>query len=259
MLKILLTNDDGVLAPGLDQLYKSLKEVADVTVVAPMVERSTTGHSLSLDNPMRLVEVKKDFYGCSGFPADCTLLGIGHIFVQKNQRPDLVISGINRGANLGQDVYYSGTVAGAREASFHEIPGIAISTASMSKEFDPKNPQYETAGSFIKKLIQKDFFKILNPLTLININVPNLPMEKIKGYEVTSLGFRRYSEKIGERFDFRNNPYYWIVGHYEGQNLIKGTDTAAIENHQISLTPLNLLHKGPDMSPVLSQFLNSLN
>ncbi len=258
MLKILLTNDDGIHAPGLNQLYESLKDIAEVTVVAPLVERSTTGHSLSLDNPMRLVELKKGFFGCSGFPADCTLLGIGHIYFTRNQRPDLVISGINRGANLGQDIYYSGTVAGAREGSFHEIPGIAVSTASTSREFDPKNPQYETAGLFIRKLIQNGFDKILNPLTLININVPNLPLDKIKGYEVTSLGFRRYSEKIGERFDFRNNPYYWIVGHYEGQNLNQGTDTFAIENHHISITPLNLLHEKTDMSEELTKFIRNL-
>jgi 5'-nucleotidase len=170
----------------------------------------------------------------------------------------LVISGINRGANLGQDIYYSGTVAGAREAAFHEIPAIAISTASTSREFDPKNPQYETAGLFIRKLIEKGFYKILNPLTLININVPNLSPEKIKGCQVTTLGFRRYSEKIGERFDFRNNPYYWIVGHYEGQNLKDGTDTAAIENHHISVTPLNLLQDKTDMTSDISKFIKNL-
>jgi 5'-nucleotidase len=258
MMRILLTNDDGVYARGLEELYEGLKDLAEVTVIAPLVERSTTGHTLSQDNPMRIVPIKKNVYGCTGFPADCTLLGIGHIYFSRNQRPDLVISGVNRGANLGQDVYYSGTVAGAREAAFHDIPAIAVSTASAPGRRDPENFIYHSAVQFIRKLILHDFFRIMDPLTLININVPNLPFDQIKGIEMTRLGLRKYSEKIGERFDFRNKPYYWIVGHYEGHELVEGSDTAAIENQKISVTPLNLLHQRPDKTSKLSAFLKKL-
>jgi len=256
-MKILISNDDGVYAEGLRVLYEAVKDLGEVMVVAPLVERSTTGHSLSLDNPLRVVEVEKNYFGVSGFPADCTLFGIGHQCLKTFGRPDLVISGINRGANLGQDIYYSGTVAAAREAAFHNIPGIAVSTASHFGEAMIKQ-EYQSAGNFIRKILQKDVKKLLDPLTLININVPNITEDKIEGVQLTKLGLRKYSEKIAERKDFRENPYYWIVGHYEGVDYAEGTDTNAIENNQISITPLNLLHHGPDKIPQWEDFIKNI-
>ncbi|RLA64155.1 MAG: 5'/3'-nucleotidase SurE [Epsilonproteobacteria bacterium] len=256
-MKILISNDDGVYAEGLRVLYEAVKDLGDVMVIAPLVERSTTGHSLSLDNPLRVVEVEENYFGVSGFPADCTLFGIGHQFLKTFGRPDLVISGINRGANLGQDIYYSGTVAAAREAAFHDIPGIAISTASHFGH-PSGNEEYQTAANFIRKILLNDVSKILDPLTLININVPNITEEKVEGVSLTRLGLRKYSEKIAERKDFRENPYYWIVGHYEGVELGEGTDTGAIENNKISITPLNLLHSGPDKIPQWKKFIEEI-
>ena len=130
-MEILISNDDGVYAEGIKSLRKSLSQIGNVTVVAPLEERSTTGHTLTLDHPLRLIELEKDIYGCSGYPADCALLGVIHLFKEKKGRkPDLVVSGINRGPNLGQDTYYSGTVAAAREAVFHGVPALSVSTAS---------------------------------------------------------------------------------------------------------------------------------
>lgn len=256
-MKVLISNDDGVHAEGLRTLYEAVKDLGEVMVVAPMVERSTTGHSLSLDNPLRVVEIEENYFGVSGFPADCTLFGIGHQCLKTFGRPDLVISGINRGANLGQDIYYSGTVAAAREAAFHNIPGIAVSTASHFGEAKVKQ-EYQTAANFIRKILQEGVTKLLDPLTLININVPNITEDKVKGVTLTKLGLRKYSEKIAERKDFRENPYYWIEGHYEGVEVGEGTDTGAIENNLISITPLNLLHHGPDKTPQWKKFIENI-
>ncbi len=256
-MKILISNDDGVYAEGLRVLYDALKDLGEVMVVAPLVERSTTGHSLSLDNPLRVVEVEKNYFGISGFPADCTLFGIGHQYLKTFGRPDLVVSGINRGANLGQDIYYSGTVAAAREAAFHDIPGISVSTAGHFGEAKVKQ-EYATAANFIRKLLQAGVTDILDPLTLININVPNIIEEKVEGVELTKLALRKYSEKITERKDFRENPYYWIEGHYEGVEMGEGTDTGAIEKNKISITPLNLLYYGPDKIPLWKKFIENI-
>ena len=125
-MNILICNDDGVYATGIKKLRDSLKEIANVTVVAPLEERSTTGHTLTLDHPLRIVEIEENVFGCSGYPADCSLLGVAEIM--KYQKPDLVVSGINRGANLGQDIFYSGTVAAAREAAFRDIKAIGVSS-----------------------------------------------------------------------------------------------------------------------------------
>ena len=147
MMNIVLTNDDGVNAPGINILRESLREIANVIVVAPLAERSTTGHTLTLDTTLRLQEISEDVYGCSGFPADCSLMAIGHLFKNQNtkyfgKKIDMVISGINRGANLGQDVFYSGTVAAAREAAFHGIPSIAVSSCMDFRNPDKNDQHY---------------------------------------------------------------------------------------------------------------------
>src|SRR5690606_11886896 len=123
-----------------------LDQIGDVTVIAPLEERSTTGHTLTLDHPLRLVEIERNVYGCSGYPADCTLMGLAH--VMKENKPDVVISGINRGANLGQDIYYSGTVAGAREAVFHNVPAIAVSLV-VDFQKGHEQPHYEVAANTV--------------------------------------------------------------------------------------------------------------
>lgn len=238
-MKILLCNDDGVHAPGIKILYKVLSKIADVTVVAPLEERSATGHTLTLDSPLRVVEVEEKVYGCSGFPADCALLGIAHIMAQ--DPPELIVSGINRGANLGQDIFYSGTVAAAREACFRNIPAIAISSVVDFLTRPPKDKDdelYETAAFFVRDLIQKSVHETISPYEILNINVPNLNQDQIASVELTKPGIRHYSQEIMERKDFRGREYYWIGGIYQGFQEIEGSDCLSVENKNISVSSL---------------------
>jgi 5'-nucleotidase len=237
-MKVLLSNDDGVNASGIRTLYKELNESFEVTVIAPLEERSTTGHSLSLDKPLRLEPLEDNIYGCSGFPGDCVLMGIGHVL--KEKRPDVVVSGINRGANLGQDLYYSGTIAAAREATFHRIPAIAVSLA-FEKTLSPH--LYETAAIFVKWCLQLELHKECPPMTLLNINVPNLPINQIKGCRLTEIGFRRYSEEIHARTDAREREYFWIAGIYGGFESNPSSDCQAVSDGYISITPHALIDR----------------
>lgn len=241
MKNILISNDDGIHAAGLKILRDTLREVANVTVVAPQEERSTTGHTLTVDNVLRIEEVEENSYGCSGYPADCSLMGFGHIL--KDKRPDLIISGINRGGNLGQDIYYSGTVAAAREATFHGIPAIAV---SLDVDFNAvtKTYHYQTAANFIKKTLMLDVEKHLDPYTLLNINVPNIQDEEILGHEITYTGFRYYTEDIVKRIDSRGRNYFWIGGKYKGfDESLVGSDCCVVSKNKISITPLDLLNR----------------
>jgi 5'-nucleotidase len=244
-MKILISNDDGVHAPGINTLFETLSQEHDVFMVAPLEERSTTGHTLSLDNPLRVIKIdkNKNIFGCSGFPADCTLMGIAHLM---QERPDIVISGINRGANLGQDIYYSGTMAAAREAVFHDIPAIAVSTVCDFNK-GPEHPiHYSTASDFVLRLLRKDILSILPPLHVLNVNVPDIKPTEVKGAKMTELGMRRYSENIDPRKDFRGREYFWVGGVYEGHCGSPGSDCVAVDNKYISVGLLNLLGKSAD-------------
>jgi len=255
-MKILICNDDGVHAPGIKILAQYLSEVAEVIVVAPLEERSTTGHTLTLDHPLRVVEISPKVWGCSGYPADCALMGLAEIM--KDDRPDLIVSGINRGANLGQDVYYSGTVAAAREAIFHGIPGISVSSVLDFLPAPTVKHHYETAAQFIQNIVKKGAHELIAPMHLLNVNVPNVEMDRIEGLELTSLGFRHYLEEIQRRHDFRERPYYWIGGVYKGSSRQVGTDCWAVEQNKISLSILNLLGQSSEKIDEWNSFLNQL-
>ena len=240
-MRILLANDDGVHAPGLQTLRKTLEKIAEVIVVAPLEERSTTGHTLTLDSPLRLVEIEKNVYGCSGYPADCTLMGLAHIL--KDNKPDLVVSGINRGANLGQDIFYSGTVAAAREACFRHTPAIAVSSVVDFIQPRPKSADeelFQTAADFICEILQSNCLSYFSGKELLNVNVPNLTREDLKGAQMTTLGFRNYSEDILERRDFRDRKYYWIGGVYKGFEMVHNSDCHVVDEGKISITCLDL-------------------
>jgi 5'-nucleotidase len=235
-MRILLTNDDGVHAPGIRVLKECLSSFADVWVVAPLEERSTTGHTVTLNDTLRLVEIDEKVFGCSGYPADCFLLAKGHLF--KKSKIDLVISGINRGANLGQDVFYSGTVAAAREATFHQVPSIAIS--SVAEFVNPSQEiRYFTAGHFLNKLILGGIAKNIGMGELLNINVPNLDIDKVKGIEAANPGRRIYSDDIDERVDCRGRTYFWIGGTYRGHDQRQGTDCTIVDSGKIAVTPFH--------------------
>lgn len=240
-MNILIVNDDGVHAPGIKALRQALLPLGRVVTIAPLQERSTTGHTLTLDHPLRLEEIEEDVYGCSGYPADCTLMGLAH--VMKEYKPDVVVSGINRGANMGQDIYYSGTAAGAREAVFHGVPGISISlVVDFQASHEP--PHYDIAGEWARRVIQAGWHRELAPLEMLNINVPNQAHNS--GARITRLGFRRYSEDIAARDDFRGRPYFWVGGVFEGHEGSDDSDCRSVELGYVSITPLNLLGHGSD-------------
>jgi 5'-nucleotidase len=237
-MRILLSNDDGVHSIGLKILQKELRKLGDVWVVAPLEEKSTTGHSLTLHKPLRLIEMDHRFYGVSGSPADCVYLGIRQVL---KTMPDIVVSGINRGANLGQDVYYSGTVSAAREACILGIPALAVSLAvDFASLKDESKLNYLAAAKAAAQLIRQMKSLELPQHTLLNLNVPDRPFGKLKGLKLARQGFRYYSGSILRRKDHRGKDYYWVGGQYKGFKREHGTDCNAVEEGYATLTPLKL-------------------
>lgn len=245
-MRILVSNDDGVYAPGIKALAKSMREWGTATVVAPEREKSTTGHSLTLHKPLRLKRLENGFYRCSGGPADCVYLGVHEVM---GRRPDIVVSGINNGANLGQDVFYSGTVSAAREASNMRIPSMAVSLVlDRAKKSDKLH--YESAGRAAGVALRRVLavfgktpmlgLKAWPEGLLINVNVPNLPYGKIKGYRVATQGHRYYSGKILRREDARGRLYYWIGGTYQGFERMPKSDCEYVSQGYVTITPLEL-------------------
>ena len=237
-MRILLSNDDGVHAVGLKAMYRELKKLGQVWVVAPLEEKSTTGHSLTIHKPLRMIAMEPPFYGVSGSPADCVYLGIRQVI---GEYPDLVVSGINRGANLGQDVYYSGTVSAAREACILGIPSLAVSLAVDFKKAKPENHlNYETAAKVAVKLLRqlpKDSFP---KHTLLNLNVPDVPFKQVKGIQLAHQGFRFYSGDILRRKDHRGRDYYWVGGQYKGFRKSSDSDCDVVASGHAAVTPLKL-------------------
>lgn len=234
-MNILISNDDGIHAQGIKQLVKAAENVGNITVIAPDRERSTCGHGLTVDSPLRVIEFDNRTYACSGTPADCVLIGLGHFM--KDKRPDLVISGINHGANLGQDHFYSGTVAAAREAAIRGIPGIAISLAVQSK--DSQN-YFDKAAEFIQKFLTHKLYMYIPYMHVLNVNVPNIEPEKIAGVKYAHGGFQKWTEEVTERVDTRGRKYYWIGGQYDGHAPMEGSDCNAISEGFISVELKNL-------------------
>jgi 5'-nucleotidase len=240
-LHFLLSNDDGVESQGLMTLANELKKIAHVTVVAPEREQSTMGHALTLHKPVRLYHIRSeknlDIYALSGTPADCVCMGLRKVLKDK---PDAIISGINRGLNLGNDVFYSGTVAAAREGALLNIPSIA---ASMDFHFEPGTHQvahFDDAAIFLKDLVLKTVKEGIPHRSLLNVNFPNLPLSKVKGVKVARQGFRIYSGEVVERKDHRKKNYYWLGGKYAGFEPIESSDCVAVDQGYIAVTPLRI-------------------
>lgn len=241
-MKILVSNDDGIGARGIQELAKALKEIGDVTVVAPLSEQSAVGHAISMKNPLRVTEhyVNGEFFGyaVSGTPADCVKMGIRNIMKEK---PDIVVSGINHGSNVAVNIIYSGTVSAAREATFMDIPSIAMSITSHNPEhFDP-------ATQIAKELVEKVVKNGLTQGTLLNVNVPNVPSEKIQGTKITTQGLSTWDDYYEERIDPYGNKYYWLKGTLGDGNLGETSDEFAIENNFISVTPIHFDLTDADM------------
>ncbi len=229
-MKILLTNDDGYMAEGINCMYESLSKDFDITMVAPDRERSSCGHAISLTQPLRLNKIDTDKYSCSGFPADCVLISTGHIM--RDEKPDVVISGPNHGANLGQDRFYSGTIAAAREAVFRGLKSISVSVTKIkpSEDFN-----FSLSTEYISKLLKTNILEIIPNGALLNINIPNICTSELQGVQIAKSGHQLYTEDVLERSDFKGNLYYWIGGTYDGHKDIDGSDCNIVHSKNISV------------------------
>jgi 5'-nucleotidase len=233
-LKILISNDDGYRAEGLRALSDALSQTAETTVVAPDRNRSGASNSLTLDVPLRVMSFGENkFLVVNGTPTDCVHLAISGLFEFEH---DMVVSGINDGANLGDDVLYSGTVAAAIEGRFLGLPAIAVSLV-----IEPNSKVYfDTAARVAAELVLRVQRTPLHQATILNVNVPNLPYEQIKGYQATRLGFRHRSERIVRSEDPRGRPVFWVGAAGGGHDAGPGTDFHAVANGYVSVTPLQI-------------------
>lgn len=233
-MKILVSNDDGIDSPGISALAKSLKEIAEVIVVAPQHEQSAVGHAITMKIPLRVTPYYKngDFFGYAvdGTPADCVKMGIRNIM---KEPPDLVISGINNGSNAAINIIYSGTVSAAREAAIMDVPAIAISiTNHMAKEFN-------YAAKLAKILAIKMMRNKLPLGTLLNVNVPDVPEEKIAGIVLTKQGKSTWDDIYEQRQDPYARDYYWLTGKMFDVDTDEDIDQVAIRNNYVSITPIH--------------------
>lgn len=230
--RILITNDDGYFSDGITALYKALSKVADVYMVAPDREQSASSHSLTLNHPLRVHKLDQKRYATDGTPTDCVMLALHLLF--KKKRPDMIISGINQGPNMGDDVTYSGTVAAAIEGSIIGVPSMAVSVAG----WEPGMP-LSRAAALVVKLLPLCRKMALDPATFLNVNLPGDNGRPYRKLEFTSQGVRHYKDVIIKKTDPRGKPYYWIGGHPKWENT-RGTDYAAVKRGVVSITPLRL-------------------
>lgn len=230
-MRILVSNDDGYLAPGLACLARALAEFAEIDVVAPDRDRSGASNSLTLDRPLRVRRGENGFLYVDGTPTDCVHLAITGLM---EQQPDMVVSGINRGSNLGDDVLYSGTVAAAIEGRFLGAPAIAVSLVGMGGR------HFQTAAEVAVRLMQRLKRDPLPADTILNVNVPDVPLEEISGFEATRLGYRHKAEAAFRAADPHGNPVYWIGPSGPEADAGPGTDFDAIRRNAVSVTPLQV-------------------
>ena len=253
MTHILVTNDDGIFAPGIIQLAKSLQKLGKVTVLAPDKNWSISGHKKTLHKPLRIRQVHLidgvDAYSSDGAPSDCVALALlGFV----KEKVDLVVSGINPHANIGNDVTYSGTVTAAFEAAIAGIPAVACSLDSpedFNEELD-----YSTAGEVVVKVSEQVILNGIPPKTILSVNIPYLKQEEIKGYQITKQGLRIYRDALITRKDPRGFPYYWIGGEFPHAVPDHGTDFGALKEGYVSITPLQLDMTAYSMFEYLNQW-----
>ena len=234
---ILVSNDDGYQAAGIKTLTRTLKKLGRVVVVAPMWEQSGTSHSLTIYRPLRTKKIASDIYAVSGTPTDAVMVAVYCIL---NKKPDILISGINHGPNMGDDVTYSGTVAAAMEGTILGIPSIAISQVVKNEVGEIDGRKFDKAARFAARLIKSVVKDGIPKGTLLNVNVPETDKADSRRYRFTRLGERVYHDVITEKIDPRGEPYYWIGGHYTVTDKGPDTDYGAIRNRYISVTPLDI-------------------
>ncbi|MFQ6678505.1 MAG: 5'/3'-nucleotidase SurE [Fidelibacterota bacterium] len=232
--KILVTNDDGIYASGIKALWNAMSEIGNVTVIAPNREQSAVGHAITVSDPLRVKEVKRSD-GFSGFavdgtPSDCIKIGIQALLIEK---PDVVVSGINHGSNTGNNIIYSGTISAATEGTMMDIPSVAISLNS----FEDRN--FQGAQTVAKTVVLKVLEKGLSKKTLLNVNVPAIPENEIKGYKITQQGNAAFKDSFEKREDPRGNTYYWMTGKMINPDIELDNDQKAISEGYVSITPIH--------------------
>ncbi len=232
-MKILLVNDDGIFAPGINKLYETIQDIAEIDVVAPDGERSAVSHALTLDRSIQVRNVKTDLFegvAVNGTPADCVKLALTEILSEK---PDLVISGINLGSNSGLNVIYSGTVGAAAEATFNGIPAIALSLDTFH------NPSWEPVLPFVRHLVKTILEKGSPKGVLLNVNMPNVKdASQIKGVKITEQGMAHWQEAFEKRKDPKDRIYYWMTGVKRQGKEDERIDDTVLKNNYISVTPV---------------------
>ena len=232
-MRILLTNDDGILAEGLIALYEELKGDFELSVVAPETEMSAVGHAITLSNPLRVRRFKRNGaffgYGVSGTPADCVKIAVQEIL---QQRPDIVISGINLGSNVAINILYSGTASAATEGAFLGIPSVAISLNTKN------NPDFSFAARFSRRMIKFIMDNGLKEGTALNVNIPAIPGDHIKGISFTTQDLVRHRDRYEKRNDPRGNVYYWLASETPVEESISNTDLKALRESKITITPI---------------------
>jgi 5'-nucleotidase len=230
-MRILLSNDDGYFAPGLAALAQALAGLGEIVVVAPEQNRSGASNSLTLDRPLFLKQAANGFHFVNGTPTDCVHLAVTGML---DKLPDIIVSGINHGANMGDDTIYSGTVAAATEGFLLGIPSIAVSLTS----FEGKN--FETAGCVVRELVERFIRDPIREPVLLNVNVPDIPHAELKGMEVTRLGRRHKAEAVVRMTSPRNETVYWVGAAGAAADAGPGTDFNAVERGCVSVTPLQI-------------------
>jgi 5'-nucleotidase len=230
-MRILLSNDDGYFAPGLAALAEALAGLGEIVVVAPEQNRSGASNSLTLDRPLMLKQAASGFYFVNGTPTDCVHLAVTGML---DSLPDIIVSGINSGANMGDDTIYSGTVAAATEGYLLGIPSIAVSMTS----FDGLN--YATAGRVARELVERHIRNPVSGPVLLNVNVPDIPYNELTGFEVTRLGRRHKAEPVVRMTSPRKETMYWIGAAGAAADAGPGTDFHAVEQRRVSITPLQI-------------------
>ena len=230
-MRILLSNDDGYFAPGIEILARTLADLAEVTVVAPERDRSGASNSLTLDRPLMLRRAASGFYFVNGTPTDCVHLAVTGML---DHLPDMVISGINRGANMGDDTIYSGTVAAATEGFLLGVPSLAVSLTSHQAA------HFETAAQVTRRIVERCMAQAPREPMLLNINVPDVPLADLKGLTVTRLGKRHKAEPVIKQLNPRNETVYWVGAAGAAQDAGEGTDFHAVAHGYASVTPLQI-------------------
>lgn len=252
-MNLLLSNDDGVSAPGLEILARELQKIASVTVIAPDRDRSGASNSLTLDRPLKPTYHENGFISLPGTPTDCVYLGIYCIV---DEKPERVVSGINAGANLGDDVLYSGTVAAAMEGRRLPKPSVAVSLVRMGAD---DKMHYETAAIIVRRLLEQAGTLSLSPKTVLNINVPNLPLDEIKGIDLTRLGHRSPAETPHVVEDPRGDASYWLAGSGKEDDGGIGTDFYAVSQGRVSITPMQFDMSHYESFDQISSWLGECN